>query len=114
RLKVEVPVVYVAALDDPCAPHFADGELVGPANGRRGALLCHPAFPGDGPTVRELTERVENAVDLAEPFCRIREAVAEARKIGVTRAVCLGPAGFVMEILFFPFFRFFSLPASKT
>ena len=34
--------------------------------------------------ITQMLERVDSAVDLAEPFARIREAVAEARKMGVT------------------------------
>lgn len=34
--------------------------------------------------LHEHLERIDPAVDLAEPFTRIREAVAEARKLGVT------------------------------
>jgi hypothetical protein len=41
-------------------------------------------FAADRDLVTQLLERVDPAVDLAEPFARIREAVAEARKMGVT------------------------------
>jgi len=41
-------------------------------------------FAADEPVVAQLLERVDPAVDLSEPFARIREAVAEARKTGVT------------------------------
>ena len=34
--------------------------------------------------LHDYLERIDPAVDLAEPFARIREAVAEARKMGVT------------------------------
>jgi hypothetical protein len=34
--------------------------------------------------LHDFLERIDPAVDLAEPFARIREAVAEARKMGVT------------------------------
>ena len=34
--------------------------------------------------LHDFLERIDPAVDLAEPFSRIREAVAEARKMGVT------------------------------
>lgn len=47
-------------------------------------LLLPPRFAADEPAVMQLLERVDPAVDLAEPFARIREAVAEARKMGVT------------------------------
>jgi hypothetical protein len=36
--------------------------------------------------VADLVERLEQTMDLAEPFVRIREAIAEARKMGVTKS----------------------------
>jgi hypothetical protein len=36
--------------------------------------------------VRELLERLEGNLDLTEPLSRIREAIAEARKMGVTKS----------------------------
>jgi hypothetical protein len=78
RLKVEVPVVWLAPAEG------GTGPVVRPAaNGRR-PLLCHPRFPGDAEAARELLAPLEATLDLAEPFGRIREAIAEARKMGVT------------------------------
>jgi hypothetical protein len=39
-------------------------------------------FAGDGPTIEALLAQ-SPSLDLAEPFVRIREAVAEARKLGL-------------------------------
>lgn len=39
---------------------------------------------GDRAALDERLEAIDPAVDLAEPFARIREAMAEARKMGVT------------------------------
>jgi hypothetical protein len=47
-------------------------------------LLLPVKYAADEPAVRRLLEAVDPAVDLAEPFARIREAVTEARKMGVT------------------------------
>ena len=47
-------------------------------------MLCHPRFSTDRAIVRELLNRLDGALDLAEPFVRIREAIIEARKLGVT------------------------------
>jgi hypothetical protein len=44
-------------------------------------LNAHPRFPEDDAALRRVCER---DVDLAEPFARIRDAIAEARKLGVT------------------------------
>jgi hypothetical protein len=47
-------------------------------------LTIHPRFPHDSAVVGELRERLGTAFDLNEPFLRIREAIGEARKMGVT------------------------------
>jgi hypothetical protein len=86
RLRTETPIVYVTAKDDPAAGRAPEATLVRPATDQRGPVLCHPQFPGDAVVAREELARVETTVDLAEPFARIREAIAEARKMGVTRA----------------------------
>jgi hypothetical protein len=66
---------------------------VGPAEGVSGVVeLAHPrsSVPLLIPESAERDEfverldRIDPAVDLAEPFTRIREAIAEARKMGVT------------------------------
>lgn len=74
RLRVSVPVVWLAA-----------GEAHAPAETQvRPSLYCHPRFVADVPTVREILERVDGLIDVAEPFIRVREAITEARKMGVT------------------------------
>jgi hypothetical protein len=75
RLRLEVPVAWVAP-----------DETDGPGLPVRGRVRCHAGFPEDGPAVGEVLDRVAGLLDLAEPFVRIREAVAEARKLGVARA----------------------------
>ena len=64
RLHLNTPVALVN-LDDPASP-----------------LLAHTHFPSDAPVLRGLVERL-GTFDFAEPFSRIREAVGEARKMGV-------------------------------
>jgi hypothetical protein len=84
RRKVEVPVVWLAPPDDPRAlARAAGGSAAAPASGARGPLLCHPGFAADVPRVRGLLAGLDGALDFAEPFQRIREAVGEARKMGV-------------------------------
>jgi hypothetical protein len=79
RRVADVPVVWVAppgnAADDA-------GTIVRPATGFRGPLLAHPDYPDDGPRLKELFERL-SGLDVAEPFARIRDAITEARKMGV-------------------------------
>jgi hypothetical protein len=39
---------------------------------------------GDDELIRAILDRVDPALELTEPFCRIREAMTEARKMGAT------------------------------
>ena len=50
-----------------------------------GPVICHPRYTADVTTARDLLTRLDSTFDLAEPFVRIREAVAEARKLGAGR-----------------------------
>jgi hypothetical protein len=52
-----------------------------------GSPRGHARFPGDAPVIQELLEKVKGRLDLGEPFTRIREALAEARKMGVSSRV---------------------------
>ena len=80
RSRIDIPVLAVRPEAEPAPADAA--RLTHP---RSSAPLWLPArFESDRPAVAELLERVDPAVDLAEPFARIREAVAEARKMGVT------------------------------
>jgi hypothetical protein len=84
RLRLPAPVVWVVPADDVRAATLAtQSNCIRPAASGRGPVLGHPRFPEDVPAVRELLDRLEGAVDLTEPFVRIREAVGEARKMGV-------------------------------
>lgn len=47
-------------------------------------LETHPHYLEDAEYVARWLERQGKGLDLAEPFARIREALAEARKMGVT------------------------------
>jgi hypothetical protein len=77
RGRLGIPVVCVNADE-------ADDLLTLPA-GKSGTTLSYYAkFAGDGPALAARLEAVDPAVDLAEPFARVREAMAEARKMGVT------------------------------
>ena len=87
RLRLEVPVVWLAPPDDPAVARMTEAGLCArPAADGRAAVLCHPRCPADVPVVREVLEKVDGLVDPAEPFARIREAMGEARKMGVTKA----------------------------
>ena len=85
RLCLQVPVVWLARPDDPlAAAMLSDATCVRSASRGRGPLLCHPRFRDDAPAVRRLLDHLDPSFDLAEPFGRIREAIGEARKMGVT------------------------------
>ena len=78
RSRVGVPVVALGP---------ADGvpDLIVLASPRSSVpLLLAARFDEDRPLIEDRLERIDPAVDLAEPFGRIREAMAEARKMGVT------------------------------
>jgi hypothetical protein len=82
RHKVETPVVWLTPAN---AAQAAPEATVAPARNGHGPLCCHPRFVADVPAVRDLLSRLDSTFDLAEPFARIREAVAEARKLGAGR-----------------------------
>jgi hypothetical protein len=84
RRCVEVPVVWVAPANDPRATTLAEQGAQVRLPGGRGAVYAHPDYVDDVPQLRDVFERLAG-VDVVEPFARIREAVAEARKMGVTQ-----------------------------
>jgi hypothetical protein len=83
RLKLEAPVVWLAPAGE--APAGFGSSIV-PASGPRGAVFAHPRYSQDAALVRDLLQRLDGTLDLAEPFVRIREAIGEARKMGVTKS----------------------------
>jgi hypothetical protein len=79
RPRLEVPVAWMA----PATETVKDRCLVRPAAGNAGPVFCHPAQPADATTIRELLGRLDTTLDLEEPFARIRDAIGEARKVGI-------------------------------
>ena len=75
RRNIEIPVSFWQALAT------FDGEKPGLEIQPR--LYAHSAFPDDVSPLRERLEAL-GTFDLGEPFARIREAMTEARKMGVT------------------------------
>jgi hypothetical protein len=77
RTRIEIPVIALAPQANPPA------DAVSFAHPRASAgLLLSNRFASDRSAILSLLERIDPAVDLAEPFARIREAVAEHRKMG--------------------------------
>jgi hypothetical protein len=82
RRKVEVPVLWVApSPPGEDAPVELAAQQVVPAGEGHGSIYCHPEYGSDMPGIQPLIDRLVASVDLAEPFLRIREAVAEARRL---------------------------------
>src|SRR5262249_47286533 len=91
RLRLEIPVVWVAQAhrvenaiaraDTLPASVIAPPAAVAVHDG----LHCHARYANDVPLVRDVVDRLIGNLDLAEPFSRVREAINEARKMGVSR-----------------------------
>jgi hypothetical protein len=73
-----------ASLTTPVAWSRPIASPPGPTTQVESPLICHRLFPEDRQTVQKILDRIQAPVDLAEPFVRIRDAIAEARKMGVT------------------------------
>jgi hypothetical protein len=85
RQRVDVPVLYLSPAEKQAGDALGVSSLAaGPGPANHGLLRCHVRYSGDTALCRELLERLTGIVDLAEPFARIREAIGEARKMGVT------------------------------
>lgn len=79
RSRIEIPVVAVAA----------DGRIPSDSlslqHPRSNRPVLYPVkFADDGPRIRQLLDALDAAVELGEPFTRVREAIVEARRMGVT------------------------------
>jgi hypothetical protein len=88
RLRLDTPVVWVAGggWTENAVTHAARPEAPEPppaARVIRDNLHCHARFAQDAPLIEEMLEQLVGLIDLSEPFARIREAVGEARKLGV-------------------------------
>jgi hypothetical protein len=83
RLRLDVPVAWVAHAQKPETGLTANEQP--PAIVVRDSVHCHARFPQDVPAIQEILDGLIGGVDLAEPFQRIREAMGEARKLGVSK-----------------------------
>jgi hypothetical protein len=77
RSRVEMPVVALRSAGAAEAVAFDHPRAAG-------GLLLPARFATDRTAAAAVLDRMDTAVELAEPFARIREAIAEARKMGVT------------------------------
>jgi hypothetical protein len=76
RLRVETPAVWVVPTGTEVPPELV---TVRPASEGRPALAVRP---DDADRVSELLAGLDEGLNLGEPFGRVREAVAEARRLG--------------------------------
>jgi len=85
RFHVEIPVLLLQPADGPLASLGSmRAKCVRSAENGHAALFCHDRFPEDAAAARQIIERLDDSLELTEPFTRIREAISEARKMGVT------------------------------
>jgi len=82
--KMDIPVVWVSSLEE-TQGSWSDDTVISPGNAKRGPVRCHPDHCSGIPLAQEYLGKVEASIDLTEPFGRIRDAIVEARKMGVTR-----------------------------
>ena len=81
RTKLNVPTVAIR----PDGLELSAADVLPLPHPRSSALLLYSTrHAADRDALETLLERIDPAVDLAEPFARIREAVSEARRMGVT------------------------------
>ncbi|MBI3411366.1 MAG: hypothetical protein HY040_23820 [Planctomycetes bacterium] len=83
--KASTPVIAIFT-DHPAAlelrRRFELPIALVPADGVPDKLVCHAQYPQDQPSARAILDRL-GAFELTEPFVRVREAIAEARKLGI-------------------------------
>jgi hypothetical protein len=84
RSRIDVPVV-AAIPGEPPAVVTPDRAVCTFSHSRSSVpLMLRREQAADEDSARAILERLDAALDLAEPFGRIREAMTEARKMGVT------------------------------
>jgi hypothetical protein len=78
RSRIETPVVGVG-FTEPA------GSALTIRHARSHSPISYPLqFSDDGLRIQQLLDQIDQAVELSEPFVRAREAIVEARKMGVT------------------------------
>lgn len=79
RSRIEYPVIAIAS-----GRQTEPDTLTLTHERSRQPILYPLKFSDDGPRITQLLDAIDAAVELSEPFNRVREAVVEARKMGVT------------------------------
>jgi hypothetical protein len=82
RSRIDAPVLAALAEAPPVNPDRPLFPIPHPRCSL--GLFLEERWQADEERVRAILDRLDAALDLAEPFTRIREAMGEARKMGVT------------------------------
>ena len=86
RRYIDVPVVWVAPPGDGTANALAGAGLtVSEPIAGSGLVVAHRDYLDDVPIAKNIWNKLGAGLDATEPFIRIRDAVLEARKMGVTQ-----------------------------
>ena len=83
RRCVRTPMVWLAGKEQ--FPRISESGVCEPpvTSVPQGNIYSHPEFAADQPIICKLIKQLPNCLDLSEPFQRIREAIGEARKMGI-------------------------------
>ncbi|NBO92517.1 MAG: hypothetical protein EBV06_09455 [Planctomycetia bacterium] len=73
RLKIDIPVAWLTEEQRAGAIELARG----------GRLIVHPRVPEDETKINTVLESI-SSLDFNEPFIRVRDAMGEARKMGIS------------------------------
>jgi hypothetical protein len=84
RSRLSIPVIGVTAEPDQPPPF---GTLALTHARCRGLILYPETYADDRPVIEKHLAAIDDSVNLLEPFSRIKDAIAEARKMGVASRV---------------------------
>jgi hypothetical protein len=85
RERFEIPVAYLEFGNEDSFPLGRQTpSRVQIADDYSCKVFCHSGYPSDAHFVQEVMNRLRESIDLSEPFSRVREAIAEARRMGAT------------------------------
>jgi hypothetical protein len=86
RSRLEIPVVAVLPKESPEREQLIGGNYLEIAHRSSPLPMTLDArFASDQSSLMEMLDRIDSGMDVSEPFLRIREAMGEARKMGVSR-----------------------------
>lgn len=80
RQTLSTPIGWLTS--DSATPAGSPTPLQVRSLGNGSTVYCHGKFAGDVEAIGQMLEQINGCIELAEPFTRIRDAIAEARKTG--------------------------------